>query len=151
ATFTNVNLDPTRRYGLESLLTVQASERLRLFAGVAYTRAVFREGPFAGNDIPLVSPWSGSAGFSWDIIPRALVVDAIARYSGERRLDNDQRNVQPLIPASTVVDLRVGGEVHPNPEAPPVTWSVSVLNVFDTNYYDYGIASAFLLGVFDAY
>lgn len=151
ATFTNTNLDPTRRWGVESLLSFQAGERLRLHAGVAHTRAVFRGGPFAGNDVPLVSPWSGSAGFSWDVVPRALVVDAVARYSGERRLDNDQANVQPLIPASVVVDLRVGGEIAPRADLPRLNWSVAVQNVFDTAWYNYGIASAFVPGTFDAY
>jgi iron complex outermembrane receptor protein len=151
ATFTNTNLDPTRRYGMESMLTVQAGERVRLTAGVAYTRAVFREGPFAGKDVPLVSPFTGSAGIAWDIIPRALVFDAIARYSGERRFDNDQRNIQPVIPASTVVDLRLGGEVPPQPGMPLLNWSLAVLNAFDTSYYNYGIASAFTVGTYDVY
>ena len=67
ATFTNTNLDPTRRYGVENILTWRVSETLRFKGGLAYTRSKFREGPFAGNDVPLVSPWTGSAGVSWDI------------------------------------------------------------------------------------
>lgn len=151
ATFTNLNLDPTRRYGVESQISVQASDRIRLYGGVANTRAVFREGPFAGNDVPLVSPWTGSVGVSWDLIPQALVFDAIARYSSARRFDSDQANFQPLIPASTVVDVRLGGAVKPAPSMPLMTWSVSVLNVFDEKYYDYGIASATTFGRFNAY
>ena len=52
----NINLDPTRRYGSETMASLRVNERLRFKGGVAYTRAVFREGPFAGNDVPLVSP-----------------------------------------------------------------------------------------------
>ena len=58
----NINLDPTRRYGSETMASLRVNERLRFKGGVAYTRAVFREGPLAGNDVPLVSTWTGSAG-----------------------------------------------------------------------------------------
>jgi outer membrane receptor protein involved in Fe transport len=32
-----------------------------------------------------------------------------------------------------------------------MTWSVAVLNAFDTPYYDYGVASAFVIGTYNAY
>ena len=62
ASFTNTNLDPTRRYGFENIAGWNATDALRFKAGLAYTRSVFREGPFAGNDVPLVSRWTGSGG-----------------------------------------------------------------------------------------
>jgi iron complex outermembrane receptor protein len=146
ATFTNVNLDPTRRTGVENSATLQVNNALRVKAGLAYTRAVFREGPFAGNDIPLVARWTGMAGFSWDVLEdKRLLVDVVARYVGESRMDNDSRNVQPLIPAHTVVDVKIGGQID------RVNWSIAVLNVFDALYYEYAIASAFTLGTFNAY
>ena len=82
---------------------------------------------------------------SWNIWDKIVVYDAILRYAGERRLDNDSLNVQPLIPAHTVVDMRIGGEVK------NVFWSFTVQNVFNDLYYDYGIASTFTLGRFNAY
>ncbi len=54
ATFTNINLDPTRRYGVETIASWQVTQTLRFKVGFAYTRAIFVEGPFAGNDVPLV-------------------------------------------------------------------------------------------------
>ena len=82
ATFTNINLDPTRRYGVETIAGWQATQTLRLKGGIAYTRALFVEGPFAGNDVPLVSRWTESVGVSWDIYQKDLVFDAVARLSG---------------------------------------------------------------------
>ena len=41
--------------------------------------------------------------------------------------------------------MRVGGAVN------QAFWSVSVQNVFNYLYYDYGIASTFSSGVFNAY
>ena len=79
ATFTNTNLDPTKRYGVENIVTWNVTAFLRVKAGVAYTRAQFREGPFAGNDVPLVSPWTGSVAVSWDIYQQVPHADAVAR------------------------------------------------------------------------
>jgi iron complex outermembrane receptor protein len=106
---------------------------------------VFREGPFAGNDIPLISRWTATAGVSWDIWHKWIVYDAVLRYAAERRLDNDSANVQPLIPAHTVVDMRIGGEMK------NAYWSFTVQNVFNDLFYDYGIASLFTIGRFNAY
>jgi iron complex outermembrane receptor protein len=145
ATGTNVNLDPTEHYGVENTASFQLTDTVRLRGGLAYTRAVFREGLFAGNDIPLISRWSGTAGVSWDVWQKWVVYDAILRYAGPRRLDNDSLNVQPLIPSHAVVDMRIGGQVK------NAFWSLSVQNVFNDLYYDYGIASTATLGRFNAY
>ena len=109
---------------------------------------MFREGPFAGNDVPLVSPWTGSVGVSWDIYQKWLMLDAVARFFSTRRMDNDQANVQPLIPGAACVDVRIGGEID------KFFWSFSVQNVFNMLYFDYAIASAVHpaeLGTYNAY
>jgi iron complex outermembrane receptor protein len=147
----NINLDPTHRWGSETMASLRVNDRLRFKGGVAYTRAVFREGPLAGNDVPLVSTWTGSAAVSWDVMPKWLTFDGVARYVGSRRMDNDQVNIQPLIPAHYLVDVRLGGEVD------RFFWSFSVQNLFGTNYFDYAVASPFPfgfasgIGVYNAY
>ncbi|MGL5164616.1 MAG: TonB-dependent receptor [Afipia sp.] len=145
ALFYNINLDPTHRYGSETSVTLRASDTVRLKGGFAYTRAVFSEGQFAGNDVPLVSRVTAYGGVSWDVWQRYLVFDATVRYWGARRFDNDQRNFQPLIPANATVDLKISGEVD------RFFWSFSVNNLFDVLTYDYGIASATTYGSFNAY
>ncbi|MBF0460301.1 MAG: TonB-dependent receptor [Magnetococcales bacterium] len=144
-TFTNINLDPTQRYGVENTATYPLTDTVRLNGGLTYTRAQFTEGAWQGHEVPLVSRWTGSGGLSWDIRDKQLVLDGDARYVGPRRLDNDQANFQPLIPAHTLVDLRLGGEVG------TVHWSLAVQNLFDQNYFDYGIASATTYGTYNAY
>jgi iron complex outermembrane receptor protein len=151
ATFTNTNLDPTRRYGSETIAAWNATEALRFKAGLAYTRSVFREGPFAGNDVPLVSRWSGSAGVSWDIYKKYVTFDAVARFFGPRRMDNDSANRQVLIPGQTLVDVRLGGEYE------KFFWSFSVQNLFDVQYFEYAVSSIDfftslpVLGTYNAY
>jgi len=141
----NVNLDPTRRLGWENTFVYGVTDTLRLRAMATYTRATFREGPYAGNYVPLVSLWSGSAGVSWDIWNKWATLDVIARMWGKRYMDNDQLNVQPTIPANGTVDVRLGGAYD------RFFWSVSVQNLFNVDYYDYSIASATTRGYFTAY
>jgi iron complex outermembrane receptor protein len=143
--FVDYNLDPTRRYGSETAATYRASDTVLLRGGFAYTRAVFREGQFTGNDVPLVSRYTASAGVTWNAWQKYLVVDATVRYWSSRHMDNDQPNIQPLIPANATVDFKLSGEYE------HFFWSLSVNNVFDALYYDYAVASATTLGVFNAY
>ncbi len=143
--FLNTNLDPTRRYGSETSVGYRLSDTVRLKGGWAYTRAVFREGPFAGQDVPLVSRWTASAGVSWDIWQKYLTFDGTVRYFGPRRMANDNANVFPQIPQRAFLDLRLGGQVE------NLFWSVSFQNAFTGYYYDYAVASTFTYGRYNAY
>jgi iron complex outermembrane receptor protein len=143
--FFNTNLDPTRRYGAEAAGTLRVSDTVALRGGMAYVRAVFREGPFAGNDVPLVSRYTGSAGITWNIWQNYLVLDATLRAWSERFMDNDQANTQRLIPADATIDFKLSGAYE------NLFWSVSVNNVLNALYYDYAVASTFTAGRFSAY
>jgi len=145
AQFYNYNLDPTRRYGGELGATYRFSDTLMLRGGGAYTRAVFREGVYSGNDVPLVSRYTGNAGVTWNVWDKYVVFDATMRAWSSRVMDNDQRNIQPKIPANATVDLKLSGEYQ------HFFWSLSVANLFNVAYYDYAIASATRAGVFNAY
>ena len=143
--FFNYNLDPTRRYGLETASSLRVSETLLLRAGGAYTRAIFREGPFVGKDVPLVSRYTASAGVTWNVWQNYLVFDATLRAWSERFMDNDQANTQRRIPADATVDLKLSGAVD------HFFWSFTVNNLFNALYYDYAVASSFTPGRFAAY
>jgi iron complex outermembrane receptor protein len=141
----NTNLDPTRRWGSETIVFYRASDDLRFKGALTYTHATFREGIFSGNDIPLVPQWMANAGVAWNIWRNYVVFDGVVRYVGERFMDNDQRNVQPKIPGRTTLDLRLGGEID------NFFWSIAAQNIFNVLYYDYAIASTFTAGRFNAY
>jgi iron complex outermembrane receptor protein len=143
--FFNTNLDPTRRSGVETAASYRVSDTLLLRGGVALTRAVFREGPFAGHDIPLVSPLTASAGVTWNIWQNYLVLDATLRGWSERYMDNDQDNIRRRIPADATVDMKLSGAID------HFYWSFTVNNLFNALYYDYAIASTFTPGRFSAY
>ncbi|MBX9759527.1 MAG: TonB-dependent receptor [Beijerinckiaceae bacterium] len=137
-TFSNVNLDPTRRYGAELTVRAQVLENVRVTGNYAFTRAIFTQGVFEGNDVPLVAQHSGSLVLSWDIIPRTLTFDGVLRYVGSRWMDNDQLNEGSKIPAATIFDARLGGQID------KFFWSASVQNLFDVNYIDYAVLNPFL-------
>ena len=143
--FFNTNLDPTRRYGSETSASLRVTDTVLLRGGVAYTRAVFREGQFEGKDVPLVSQYTASGGVTWNIWQNYLVFDATVRAWSERVMDNDQANTQRRIPASATVDLKLSGAYD------RFFWSAGVINLFDAQYYDYAIASTFTPGRFAAY
>ena len=143
--FYNTNLDPTRRYGSETSLSYRVNDALLLRSGMAYTRGVFREGVWAGNDVPLVSRYTASAGVTWNIWQNYVVLDATARFWSERRMDNDQAGTQKPIPANGTIDLKLSGQYE------RYFWSLSVNNVLNALYYDYAIASTFTDGRFSAY
>ncbi|MGC2827141.1 MAG: TonB-dependent receptor [Pseudolabrys sp.] len=131
----DTNLDPTQRVGWETSASYQISSAVRLRGGVTYLNATFREGPNAGNEIPLISRWSGYAGLTWDIVQKLLTLDVTSRLFGPRRMDNDQINQQPLIPEEATIDVKLAGQYD------RFFWSASVLNLFDKHYFDYAIAS----------
>lgn len=136
--FLNYNLDPTRRYGIETASSLRVNDSLLLRAGGAVTRAIFREGPFTGNDVPLVSRYTANAGVTWNVWQNYLVFDATLRAWSSRVMDNDQANTfWRRIPADATVDLKISGAVD------HFFWSFAVNNLFDRLYYDYAIASAF--------
>ncbi|PJG56723.1 TonB-dependent receptor [Bradyrhizobium forestalis] len=143
--FYNTNLDPTRRYGSETSVSYRINDALLLRSGMAYTRAVFREGIWAGNDVPLVSRYTASAGLTWNVWQNYLVFDATARFWSERRMDNDQAGTQKPIPANGTIDLKLSGQYE------RYFWSLSVNNLLNALYYDYAIASTFTDGRFSAY
>jgi iron complex outermembrane receptor protein len=151
ATFVNVNLDPTRHWGVDTAASLAVNDAVSLRGNVTYTRATFREGAYAGNDIPLVSRWTANAGLTWEVWRKFLVYDVMLHYAGERRLDNDNTAVQPLIPAHTTVDMRIGGEIPIGGHVQNAFWSLAVQNVFEEMYFDYGIASTTTIGRYNAY
>jgi hypothetical protein len=135
ALFYNVNLDPTRRYGSETSASLRVGDSVTLRGGVAYTRAIFREGQFTGHDVPLVSRYTASGGVTWNIWQKYLVADATVRGWSERFMDNDQANTQRRTPASATIDFRLSGEYE------RFFWSLGVNNVLNALYYDYAVAS----------
>ncbi len=141
-TFTNRNLPPTRRRGVEAEARWQPMPGVDLSAGYTYAEAEFRSGsfggtPIAGNDVPLVPRHAASLGAGWKFMSRARV-DAVLRYTGEQRYDGDELNTfNQKMPAYTVVDLKLAYD--------QADWRVTagIQNLFNEHYFSYGVFTGF--------
>ena len=149
-TFSNVNLAPTRREGLELEGRMHLTPATALFANYAYTVAKFREGVYggisvAGNDVPVVPRHAASLGGSVSITPQTLFSASI-RYVGEQRFDNDQTNdFGQKMPSYTTVDVKLSHRLN------QWTLSASINNLLNEKYYTYAVRSTFTPGTYNAY
>ncbi len=89
--------DPPLRLGDQRLAARQRHRAAARRHGLHARR--LPRGPFAGNDVPLVSRYTASGGVTWNIWQNYLVFDATVRAWSERIMDNDQANTQRRIPA----------------------------------------------------
>ncbi len=141
-TFTNRNLPPTRRRGVEAEARWQPVSGVDLSAGYTYAEAEFRSGsfggtPIAGNDVPLVPRHALSLGAGWKFAARTRI-DAALRYTGEQRYDGDELNAfNQKMPAYTVVDLKLGHDQG------DWRFAAGVLNLFNEHYFSYGVFTGF--------
>lgn len=136
--FSNINLSPTRRRGVELEGAWRATRELELRAALALMEATFVSGTYAGVDVsgkrvPLVPRAIASGGLSWFATPRTrLNVDA--RYVGTQRYDNDQANAfVRQMPAYALVDMKLEHRIE------RVSLALEARNLFDKKYYSYGI------------
>ena len=137
-TFSNINLSPTEREGLEFEGVWSATPTLDLRGGLAFQRARFRSGVYGGVDVsgktvPLVPEVLATAGVSWAFMPRARA-NLNLRHVGQQRFDNDQANTfARQMPEYTLADAKVEYRLARRWEA-----ALEVRNLFDKQYFSYG-------------
>ena len=137
-TFSNINLPPTRRQGLEFDLAWEASAAMSLFGNLSFTEAKFRDGRIgavdvSGKTIPLVPRRTANAGFSWRA-GEGTRLNGVARHVGQAYYDNDQTNTFPSqMPAYNLLDLKLTRQWR------DWTLSLAANNLLDKQYYSYAI------------
>ena len=149
-TFTNMNLSPTRRYGLELEGAHNYTDALAVAAAYSYTVAKFREGTYggvnvSGNNIPLVPRQRLALSSSWKVSEKTTL-SGNANYVGKQHFDNDQANTfGQKMPAYTTVDMKLSHREG--------SWllAAAVNNLFNRKYFTYAIAGAPMSGVYNAY
>ncbi len=146
--FTNMNLEPTRRRGLELEGSLPLGETLELGARLARTDARFREGSYGGIDVsgkqvPLVPRQRAALSLGWRVAPATRLTLYLA-HVGRQRYDNDQANRFRRMPAYGVADLKL---TH---QAGDWRLAAGINNLFDKAYYSYGIVNGALTS-FNAY
>ena len=105
-TFSNVNLDPTRRTGIEVNGKHAISRDLSVSGSAQSINAKFAGGPNSGREIPLISQVSASVRIDWQFDAQQRL-GLGAQYLGEARFGNDNANsCARKIPASMLLDAR---------------------------------------------
>ena len=105
-TFTNVNLDPTRRNGIELNGKANVTRDLSFSGSLQSITAQFSNGPNAGKQIPLVSQLSAALRMNFQVDARQRIGLGV-QYLGEARFGDDNANsCGRKIPSSTLVDAR---------------------------------------------
>lgn len=139
-TFSNINLPPTRRQGVELDASAAVSPAVSMFGNVSVTDARFREGVIGGVDIsgkvvPLVPRVKVNAGVTLQLAPQTRF-SGVARYVGTQYYDNDPDNTFPTrMPAYTVVDVKFTQTVD------KLTLGIAINNLLNKFYYSYAVAS----------
>ena len=146
-TFTNMNLSPTRREGIELEGSRKLGERVDLFGSYTHARAVFREGVYngfdsnfnpisvdlSGKNVPLVPRNSAKLGLTWQFAGKTRLSGALG-YVGKQYFDNDQSNTFPgQMPSFVTADAKLSHA------AGSWTFTLAGNNLTDKKYYTYAI------------
>lgn len=131
-TFSNFNLDETRRRGVLLQAGWQAMEKLKLSAGAQYLDAKFSNGPFSGNRVPLVAQKTGRLAANVKL-PQNLDSMVELQATGRRPFDSDFASASAPLPGFVVANLALNGEWG--------AWRASarVNNLLDHEYSEYGV------------
>lgn len=147
-TFTNMNLEPTRRRGLELEGRAPLGRDLELGARYAWTDARFRDGSYggvdvSGNQVPLVPKHRAGLTLGWKIAAPTRLTFTVS-HVGRQRYDNDQSNRFRRMPAFNVADIKLSHEMG--------SWRLAagINNLFDKAYYSYAIVNG-AFTTFNAY
>lgn len=138
-TFSNMNLSPTRRRGLELEGKLFVSDDVELAARYTRTEATFREGRYSGvdvtgNEVPLVPKSRASLNLGWQLTDYTRLGFNV-NYVGSQTYDNDQANLFRKMPSYTVADIKLSHEFE--------SWRLAagINNMFDEKYYSYAIVN----------
>jgi iron complex outermembrane receptor protein len=137
----NTNLPPLKRYGLELEGRTQWGP---ITLGGAYTLAyarfsggIYNGENLAGKNVPLVPRHKLALNVTWKLGAATRLL-ASTNYYSSQYLDNDEANTLGVkIPAYTVSDIKLDHQIG------NWTLAVAVNNVFDEDYYTYGVRSSF--------
>ena len=137
----NVNLDPTRRQGVELEGKTPLAANLDLSAAVTWQQATFRSGvanniSLAGKTVPLVPRHMANLSLSWAPY-EATRLGLQWQYVGSQRLDNDQANqFAKKLGAYSLINAKLSHDYSKT-----VGVSLSVNNLLDKQYASYAIRS----------
>lgn len=138
--FTNMNMPPLRRQGVELGGRWRPHDRIDIDAHYSGVEATFERGSFGGIDVsgktvPVVPRHQASLQLGWEFVPDGRLTLS-HRYVGERQYDNDPANRFRRMPAHGITDLKM---TYPYRE---VIFSGGINNLADKTYYAYALVNS---------
>jgi iron complex outermembrane receptor protein len=135
ATFTNENYPRTRRQGIEGGVKVKPFPWLSVRGNYGYIKPTLRDGPFSGNDIPMVPRHKGSLGVDINF-GRGFLLDNRVNIVGSRHLISDWANQVDRLNGYYTVDAKFS-----------YSWKglkafIAVNNLFNRKYSEYAVTNA---------
>ena len=149
--FENINMNSTRRYGIELDTRYKISDSINMNNNFTFLKARYTSGDqgtyatdFENNEIPLVPPYSFDSSIEWEISNFIKIISTI-KYQDEMRMESDDENFQPKIPSYVIANLNINSKFN------NFFSNLSVNNIFDETYYNYAVASSSTKGTYNAY
>ena len=150
--FENINMNSTRRYGVELNIKNKIFDKLNLTNNITFAKAQYTSGNqgtyatnFKGNDVPLVPQYSLDSSLEWKLSDFTTIIPTI-KYQDDMRMESDDENFQNTkIPTYVLVNIGITSEFG------KFFSSLSINNIFDEKYHNYAVASSSTLGSYNAY
>lgn len=135
ASYNNVNIDPTRRKGVEAEVRAQVLPRLSVIATVQQLTARYTAGENAGKSMVLVSPRSATLRSNWQVDAHQSFEVGAQFLAAARYFSDTANSCTVRVPSSTLFDARYAWKQS--------DWSVAlaVNNLFDRQGTNFGYAT----------
>ncbi len=128
--FSNINYDPTRRKGIE--LDINAKVNAAWETGMQYAsrRATFREGDFAGKEVPMVPQQTMTVRSIHKLSSTKILMAAVQVVSTQRVTGDFDNTCAEKIPSYGLFNMRYSQQID--------SWTLSagINNLFDRSYYN---------------
>jgi len=127
--FANVNLDPTRRQGLDLQAGYEISKKVKISSAISVRDTGFMSGQFYKNSVPMAPKEILSLKADFDLSNKNMM-SIIWRHISEQFIAGDFSN-QNSMPAYSITDIRYSKNLY------NLDLSMTVKNLFDKSYFSY--------------
>jgi iron complex outermembrane receptor protein len=131
----NINLDRTRRFGLNAAAALKPTGYLSIDASYSFVNAFFASGPNKDNKIPLVPAHSLNGGFLVTL-PFGLELGPEFSYISQTFYGEDYANVMEAMDSRFLLNARAR-YVH-NFESGELSFQINAKNLLNLSYVSYG-------------
>jgi len=150
--FQNININSTRRYGVELNSKYKISNKLNFTNNFTFAKAKYtsgNQGTYATNfkdkDVPLVPQYSLDSILEYKISDFFQIIPSI-NYQDDMRMESDDENFQHTkIPTHLITNIKAIVQFG------KFSGYLSIKNLFDKKYHNYAVASSSTQGAYNAY